>query len=99
MTYKKQAARNGTIYLGRSYGSKVIAMPFYIKGDVYSKYDALLAALNVSEPKPLAFSNIENRYFMAFPDGKVEFRLLAKMLELVLCRGRCRMAFLTLEQS
>lgn len=75
---QKTGGSNGTIYLGRSYGAKVIAMPFYIKGDVYSKYDALLAALNVSEPKPLAFSNIENRYFMAFSDGKVEFRTVGE---------------------
>lgn len=75
---QKTGSSNGTIYLSRSYGAKVIAMPFYIKGDVYSKYDALLAALNVPEPKPLAFSNIENRYFMALPDGKIEFRTVGE---------------------
>ena len=69
---------NGTTYLYRSYGAKSITMPFYIKGSVKSKYDMLLTALNVSEPKRLTFGNLANRYFLALPDGKVEFEMLGE---------------------
>ena len=69
---------NGTTYLYRSYGAKTITMPFYIKGSVKSKYDMLMTVLNVSEPKRLTFSNLANRYFLALPDGKVEFEMLGE---------------------
>lgn len=69
---------NGTTYLYRSYGAKTIAMPFYIKGSVKSKYDMLMTVLNVSEPKRLTFGNLANRYFLALPDGKVEFEMLGE---------------------
>lgn len=69
---------NGTTYLYRSYGAKTIIMPFYIKGSVKSKYDMLMTVLNVSEPKRLTFGNIVNRYFLALPDGKVEFEMLGE---------------------
>ena len=67
---------NGTTYLYRSYGAKTITMPFYIKGSVKTKYDMLMTVLNVSEPKRLTFGNLANRYFLALPDGKVEFEML-----------------------
>lgn len=69
---------NGTAYLYRSYGAKTITMPFYIKGSVKSKYDMLMTVLNVSEPKRLTFGNLANRYFLALPDGKVEFEMLGE---------------------
>ncbi len=69
---------NGTTYLYRSYGAKTITMPFYIKGSVKSKYDMLMTVLNVSEPKRLTFGNLANRYFLALPDGKVEFEMLGE---------------------
>lgn len=69
---------NGTTYLYRSYGAKTIIMPFYIKGSVKSKYDMLMTVLNVSEPKRLTFGNLANRYFLALPDGKVEFEMLGE---------------------
>ena len=69
---------NGTTYLYRSYGAKTITMPFYIKGSVKSKYDMLMTVLNVSEPKLLTFGNLANRYFLALPDGKVEFEMLGE---------------------
>lgn len=69
---------NGTTYLYRSYGAKIITMPFYIKGSVKSKYDMLMTVLNVSEPKRLTFGNLANRYFLALPDGKVEFEMLGE---------------------
>lgn len=53
-------------------------MPFYIKGSVKSKYDMLMTVLNVSEPKRLTFGNLANRYFLALPDGKVEFEMLGE---------------------
>lgn len=69
---------NGTTYLYRSYGAKTITMPFYIKGSVKTKYDMLMTVLNVSEPKRLTFGNLANRYFLALPDGKVEFEMLGE---------------------
>ena len=69
---------NGTTYLYRSYGAKTITMPFYIKGSVKTKYDMLMTVLNVSEPKRLSFGNLANRYFLALPDGKVEFEMLGE---------------------
>lgn len=69
---------NGETYLYRSYGAKTITMPFYIKGSVKSKYDMLMTVLNVSEPKRLTFGNLANRYFLALPDGKVEFEMLGE---------------------
>lgn len=69
---------NGATYLYRSYGAKTITMPFYIKGSVKTKYDMLMTVLNVSEPKRLTFGNLANRYFLALPDGKVEFEMLGE---------------------
>lgn len=78
---------NGTTYLYRSYGAKTITMPFYIKGSVKTKYDMLMTVLNVSEPKRLTFGNLANRYFLALPDGKVEFEMLGGNAGRVLSLG------------
>ncbi|MGL5512203.1 MAG: distal tail protein Dit, partial [Sporomusa sp.] len=59
----------GENYSYTRYGSKTIPMPFTITGDISGKYDKLMLALNVSEPKALIFEGVADRVFYAVPSG------------------------------
>lgn len=69
--------RNYTVINGEVYdlekGPKKITLPFYIKGDIFVKRDIINTILNVSEPKRLEFGYEPNRYYMAIPDGDINF--------------------------
>ena len=69
--------RNYTVINGEVYdiekGSKKITLPFYIKGDIFAKRDIINTILNVSEPKRLEFGYEPNRYYMAIPEGDINF--------------------------
>ena len=69
--------RNYTVINGEVYdlekGPKKITLPFYIKGDIFVKRDIINTILNVSEPKRLEFGYEPNRYYMAIPEGDINF--------------------------
>lgn len=69
--------RNYTVINGEVYdlekGPKKITLPFYIKGDIFVKRDIVNTILNVSEPKRLEFGYEPNRYYMAIPEGDINF--------------------------
>ena len=69
--------RNYTVINGEVYdlekGPKKITLPFYIKGDIFAKQDIINTILNVSEPKRLEFGYEPNRYYMAIPEGDINF--------------------------
>ena len=69
--------RNYTVINGEVYdlekGPKKITLPFYIKGDIFVKRDSINTILNVSEPKRLEFGYEPNRYYMAIPEGDINF--------------------------
>lgn len=53
--------------------AKTIDMPFIMQDNLGDKYDNLMAALNVKEPKELIFGAFPNRIFYAIPDGSLDF--------------------------
>lgn len=69
--------RNYTVINSEVYdlekGPKKITLPFYIKGDIFAKRDIINTILNVSEPKRLEFGYEPNRYYMAIPEGDINF--------------------------
>ena len=69
--------RNYTVINGEVYdlekGPKKITLPFYIKGDIFVKRDIINTILNVTEPKRLEFGYEPNRYYMAIPEGDINF--------------------------
>ena len=69
--------RNYTVINGEVYdlekGPKKITLPFYIKGDIFVKRDIINTILNVREPKRLEFGYEPNRYYMAIPEGDINF--------------------------
>ena len=68
----------GSTLVNSKVGVKTISMPFAMKGDINTKYDNLQRILNVSEPKKLAFGHMPNRYFLAVPTGKTDFKEVKK---------------------
>ena len=70
---KFDGVKSGDRYNYQRYGAKEIPMPFRIRKNLNTKYDALEKILNVSEPKKLVFGNIPNRYFLAIPSGRLDF--------------------------
>lgn len=64
---------NGSEFSYTRKAKKTIKVPFYVKYDSISEYDAFQRALNVSEPKRLEFSYLTNRYFLAIPTGDLDF--------------------------
>ena len=68
----------GSTLINSKVGVKTISMPFTMKGDINTKYDNLQRILNVSEPKKLAFGHMPNRYFLAVPTGKTDFKEVRK---------------------
>ncbi|EGJ27544.1 putative minor structural protein [Streptococcus phage Javan425] len=64
---------NGSIFLGTSYGHKVIEVPFYVKYETINDYDAFQLALRLKEPKKLRFDIAPDRYFMAIPVNDLDF--------------------------
>lgn len=55
------------------HGVKTIPMPFYLRNDLGNKVDDLQRILNVSEPKKLIFGNQRDRYYLAIPEGTMDF--------------------------
>ncbi len=68
----------GSTLVNSKVGVKTISMPFTMKGDINTKYDDLQRILNVSEPKKLVFGHMPNRYFLAVPTGKTDFKEVRK---------------------
>ena len=68
----------GSTLVNSKVSVKTISMPFTMKGDINTKYDNLQRILNVSEPKKLAFGHMPNRYFLAVPTGKTDFKEVRK---------------------
>ncbi|WP_333813887.1 distal tail protein Dit, partial [Muricomes intestini] len=63
----------GAVFQYTTHKEKVIHMPFFMKYNLEEKYDTLQRILNVSEPKPLIFSNMPNKVFYAIPFGTLDF--------------------------
>ncbi|RMI77658.1 distal tail protein Dit [Streptococcus iniae] len=74
ITSKDIASSNGSIFLKKRFKQKVIPVPFFVEYNSVADYDALQSILNVNEPKKLTFSHVPDRYFMAVPVGKIDFR-------------------------
>lgn len=69
----KDIFSNGSFFVKNRYKEKVLKVPFYIEYPLLTDYDAFQKALFVTEPAMLTFSHQPDRYYLAIPDGNLDF--------------------------
>lgn len=70
--YESISNVSGVDYKYTTYGSKTIEVPFTMEHNIEEKYNALQAALAVTEPCELIFGNQPQKYYKAIPTGTTE---------------------------
>ena len=70
--------QNGAEFQFQKFSAKTIQMPFFMIHGLSEKYDALERILNVSEPKRLIFQSQPDRYYLAIPNGTLDFEQILK---------------------
>ena len=70
--------QNGAEFQFQKFSAKTIQMPFFMIHGLSEKYDALERILNVSEPKRLIFQSQPDRYYLAIPNGTLDFEQVLK---------------------
>ena len=70
--YESISNVNGSDYKYTTFGPKTIEVPFTMEHNIESKYNALQAALSVTEPCELIFGNQPQKYYKAIPTGTTE---------------------------
>ncbi|HCS30671.1 MAG TPA: hypothetical protein DIW21_04930 [Enterococcus sp.] len=70
---EKSGASTGSNFVYTSKKIKQIKIPFFMNDDTTSSYDLLQKILNVQEPKKLVIGYFPNRYFLAVPNGSLDF--------------------------
>lgn len=69
----KDIFSNGSFFVKNRYKEKVLKVPFYIEYPLLTDYDAFQKTLFVTEPAMLTFSHQPDRYYLAIPDGNLDF--------------------------
>lgn len=77
-SYNEIKGIDGVEFIKTRRKTKKISMPFAMKNELNEKYDTLQHILNVDKPKKLVFGNASDRYFLAIPEGDLNFDELNK---------------------
>lgn len=77
-SYNEVQGKSAADFTKTKYKIKKISMPFAMKNNLNEKYDLLQKILNVDAPKELILGNIPDKYFMAVPEGDLDFEEINK---------------------